>query len=73
METLKVGFIGAGFIARFQAIALKTVRGVEIAGITKRKNSEDVAAFVRDNGLGDCKIYPTIAELCENASLSSRK
>jgi len=65
-ETLKVGFIGAGFIAKFQAIALKMVRGIEIAGITKRKNSEQIAAFVRDNGLGDCKIYSTIAERCNN-------
>lgn len=66
MQTLKIGFIGAGFVAKFHAIALKMVRGIEIAGIYKRKNAEAVAAFVRENGLGDCKVYNTIAELCNS-------
>jgi len=28
METLKTGFVGAGFVANFHATALKLVRGV---------------------------------------------
>jgi ornithine cyclodeaminase/alanine dehydrogenase-like protein (mu-crystallin family) len=33
-QTFKVGLVGAGFIARFQTLALRQVRGIEIAGIT---------------------------------------
>ena len=29
---MKLGFIGAGFIARFQSVAIGQVRGLEIAG-----------------------------------------
>lgn len=62
---MKVGFIGAGFIARFQAVAISQVRGLEIAGVLKRSGSEAFAAFCRDNRLGDARIYNSIAELAD--------
>ena len=36
-ETMKLGFIGAGFIARFQSVAIHQVRGLEIAGLLRRR------------------------------------
>ena len=30
---MKLGFIGSGFIARFQAVAISQVRGLQIAGL----------------------------------------
>lgn len=62
---MKIGFIGAGFIARFQAVAIEQVRGLEIAGMTRRRGSEALAAFCRQRGLGDAKIYDSIAELAK--------
>ena len=53
---MKLGFIGAGFIARFQAVAVRQVRGLEIAGILKRRGAEALAGFCRDHRLG-AKIY----------------
>lgn len=69
MQTLKLGFIGAGFVAKFHAIALTQVRGIELAGIYKRGGAEEVAGFAKENGLGDCKIYSTVAELCNNCDV----
>ena len=66
MQTLKLGFIGAGFIAKFHAIALTQVRGVELAGIYSLAGAEELAGFAKENGLGDCKVYSTVAELCNN-------
>lgn len=60
---MKVGFIGAGFITRFQAIAIHQVRGLEITGVLKRNGSDAFAAFCRDNRLNEARIYDSIAEL----------
>jgi len=66
METLKLGFIGAGFIGNFQAQALKQVRGLELVGVYALKWADKLVEFAQANGLGDCKVYPNVAELCKN-------
>jgi len=66
METLKLGFIGAGFIGNFQATAMKQVRGLELVGVYALKWAEKLVEFAQANGLGDCKVYPNVAELCKN-------
>lgn len=60
---MRIGFIGAGFIARFQAAAIEQVRGLEIAGLLRRRGSEALAAVCRSRGLGEARIYDSIAEL----------
>ncbi len=45
METLKLGFIGAGFIGNFQATAMKQVRGLELVGVYALKWAEKLAEF----------------------------
>jgi predicted dehydrogenase len=69
METLKLGFIGAGFIGNFQATAMKQVRGLELVGVYALKWAEKLATFAKTNGLGDCKVYPNVAELCKNCDV----
>jgi len=69
VETLKVGFIGAGFIARFQATAMKMVRGSDLVGVYSLERAEELAAFTEANGLGECTIYPNVAELCDNCEV----
>ena len=66
METLKLGFIGAGFVANFHATALKQVRGADLVGIYALKGAEELAKSATANGLGDCRVYPNVAELCKN-------
>jgi len=62
---MRIGFVGAGFIARFHAVAIEQVRGLEIAGMTRRRGSEALAAFCRERGLGEAKICDSIGELAE--------
>ena len=69
MQTLKLGFIGAGFIGNFQATALKQVRGAELVGVYALKWAGKLAEFAKANGLGDCKVYPNVAELCKNCDV----
>ena len=69
MQTLKLGFIGAGFIGNFQATAMKQVRGLELVGVYALKWAEKLAKFAQENNLGDCKVYPNVAELCKNCDV----
>jgi predicted dehydrogenase len=69
MQPVRLGFIGAGFIARFHAVALKQVRGVELAGVTSPNRAAEFAELARKMGLGDCKAYKTVAELCRNCDV----
>ncbi|MCH8205253.1 MAG: Gfo/Idh/MocA family oxidoreductase [Candidatus Hydrogenedentes bacterium] len=65
MDSLRLGFIGAGFLANFQAEALKHVRGVDLVGVVAPEGAEALADFARKNGLGDCAACPSIEELCK--------
>lgn len=69
MQGLRLGFIGAGFIARFHATALKQVRGVELAGVVSPNRAGEFAEFARKSGLGECNAYKTVAELCRNCDV----
>nr|NIP24625.1 Gfo/Idh/MocA family oxidoreductase [Phycisphaerae bacterium]NIP52406.1 Gfo/Idh/MocA family oxidoreductase [Phycisphaerae bacterium]NIS51399.1 Gfo/Idh/MocA family oxidoreductase [Phycisphaerae bacterium]NIU09014.1 Gfo/Idh/MocA family oxidoreductase [Phycisphaerae bacterium]NIU56674.1 Gfo/Idh/MocA family oxidoreductase [Phycisphaerae bacterium] len=69
MQTLKLGFIGAGFIGNFQATAMKQVRGLELVGVYALKWAEKLAKFAQENNLGDCRVYPNVAELCKNCDV----
>jgi predicted dehydrogenase len=66
---MKLGFIGAGFVARFQAEAVRQVRGLEIAGILKRRGAEALAGFCRSNRLGDALVYNSIAEMAKHVDV----
>lgn len=66
MSNFKLGFVGAGFISKFQATALQWVRGVDLAGVYALKGSEELAAFSKKTGVGDCAVYGSVAELCKN-------
>lgn len=66
---MKLGFVGAGFVARFQALALEQVRGLEIAGIVKRRGAEALAAFCHRHRLGEAKLYDSIAEMARQVEV----
>ncbi|MBN1844762.1 MAG: Gfo/Idh/MocA family oxidoreductase [Sedimentisphaerales bacterium] len=69
MESLKVGCIGAGFIAHFQATAMTMVRGMELGGVYSLKGAERLASFARENNLGTCRICSSVAELCQHCDV----
>ncbi len=67
-ETLKLGMIGAGFVANFHALSLKQVRSIELAGVMSVDNllSEKLAKSARENGIGKCVVYDTVSDLANN-------
>lgn len=65
MKTLKLGFIGSGFIANFLAVAMKQVRHCEISAILNRSGASELADFARKSRLGDPVICNSITELCK--------
>jgi predicted dehydrogenase len=67
--SLKLGFVGCGFIAGFHARAIESVRGMEIAGLTSRTPPTGLAEQIRDRGLGDATIYDTVEELTANVDV----
>jgi predicted dehydrogenase len=66
---MRLGFVGAGFIARFQAVAIQQVRGLEIGALLKRRGSEVLANFCRAEGLGEAKICDSVGELAKHCDV----
>ena len=66
---LKVGFVGAGFVAKFHATALCSVRGAEVAGVTALAGAEALSQEIRGLGIGAGTVYPTVSELCKHVDV----
>lgn len=63
MTILKLGIIGAGFVAHFHARAIQQVRSIEIAGVYALDRAQNLSDFVRKNNLGEGRVYSSIAEM----------
>ena len=61
---LKIGMIGAGFVAGFHERALQSVRGAELAGLCAPEGADDLARRAREDGLGKPEVYKNTAQLC---------
>jgi len=66
---LRYGIVGGGFISAFQVKSLRQVRGVEVAGLVSRNPPESLAAYVRENDLGEGKIYSSIKEMAPHVDV----
>jgi len=66
MHTLKLGLVGAGFVAKFHVRALTQVRSVQVAGITAVAGAEALSAVVQAHGLGEGIVYPNVAAMAEH-------
>jgi predicted dehydrogenase len=64
--SFRLGLTGAGFIARFQVAAMRQVRGVEIAGVTRHRGSDSLCAMARELGLGTPRVYGSVREMAKN-------
>lgn len=69
MQPLRYGIVGGGFITLFHLRALEQVRGVEVAGIVSRRPPEQAAAYVRDRGLGEGRIFKSITEMAPHVDV----
>jgi predicted dehydrogenase len=64
---LKVGIIGAGFVANFHARALQSVRGVEVSAIYALKGAEELRDRAIAAGIGRPVVCDSIQDLCQKA------
>lgn len=64
-QTLRVGFVGTGFIAHFHLKSMVGVRNVEVTGVFSRKaeNRETFAKEVETLGLGSCRTHESLEAL----------
>ena len=63
---LKIGCVGAGFVARFQTTAMKQVRGIELAGVTALQGAAELAAYAGRIGVGNPDVFHTVAEMAKH-------
>jgi predicted dehydrogenase len=61
-----MGFVGAGFIARFQLQAMKQVRGIEVVGVTARKGGPALAKLAHKMGFGELLVYKSVSEMAKH-------
>ena len=66
---MKLGMIGAGFLARFQAVAMMQVRGLELGALLNRGGTQELARFSQENNLGPAKIYDSITEMAKQVDI----
>jgi predicted dehydrogenase len=66
METIKLGYVGAGFVANFHTRALRQVRNVEIAGVVALDRAEQLSQTIRKNGLGAGQVYGSVGEMAKH-------
>jgi predicted dehydrogenase len=69
MRAIRFGMVGGGFITMFHLRALEQVRGVEVAGLVSRRPPEQAAQYVRQHGLGEGRIFPSIKEMAPHVDV----
>ncbi len=70
-KVLKLGFVGAGFVAKFHARAMMQVRDLEIAGVVSRTaaSARSFAKLVKDTGLGEGTVYADAGEMAQHVDM----
>ncbi|QCI66820.1 Gfo/Idh/MocA family protein [Phreatobacter stygius] len=72
-DPLRLGMIGAGFMAQFHLRALIGVRNVVLAGVvsTTAARREALAAEANAAGLGPCRAYPDLQAMLESGAVDA--
>lgn len=68
-HSLRFGYIGAGFVAKFHLQAVRNVRGIKVTGVTALDRAGELAALARDWGVGDAVVYDSIAEMAKHVDV----
>ena len=72
-KSIGIGFVGGGFITRFHIQSLIGVRNCEVLGVMSRTHSsaEEAAALSRTIGVGDAKVFKTVAEMVASPDIDA--
>lgn len=70
---LGIGFVGAGFVARFHIQSLIGVRDADVTGVTapKRVHAEQAAALAGELGVGQARVHATAADLAADPAVDA--
>ncbi|HET6566663.1 MAG TPA: Gfo/Idh/MocA family oxidoreductase, partial [Rhodothermales bacterium] len=70
-QTLGVGFIGSGFIARFHLLSWQAVRDADVLGVysPNREHAEGAAGYARSLHLGDTRAYSSITDMVADPAI----
>jgi predicted dehydrogenase len=70
---LGVGFVGAGFVTRFHIESLQGVRDADVAAVAAptREHAEAAAALARRLGVGDPRVYGSVAEMVADPAVDA--
>src|SRR3954447_20299554 len=73
LPTLRIGFVGSGFIAHFHLQSLTGVRNAIVAGVTspRKERREALAARANELGLGPCRAYDSIAAMLASGEVDA--
>jgi predicted dehydrogenase len=64
---MKVGIVGAGFVAKFHVRALASVRGVTVVAVYALKGAQELAQMCSELGLGQPAVCNSIKDLCRRS------
>ena len=72
-DVLRVGFVGAGFIANFHLEALVAVRNVQVSGIVSPRAEPREAAAAKSGalGLGPCRAFGSIEAMLASGEVDA--
>jgi predicted dehydrogenase len=65
-RSLKYGFVGAGFNAKFHLAAIRQLRGIEVAGVTSVAGAPEFAKLAADWGLGETAVFDSVGEMARH-------
>ena len=70
---LGIGFIGAGFVARFHIRSLVGVRDADVTAVMSptRDSAESAALLARDLGVGDPKVYDNVTDMARDLDVDA--
>jgi len=72
-KALGIGFIGAGFMARFHVLSLVGVRDADVAGVfaPTRAHAEALASEARALGVGEPRVHASVTELVADPAVDA--
>jgi len=72
-NTLRIGFVGSGFIAHFHLRSFEGVRNASIAGVYSphREHREALAHAVNDAELGPCRAYDSLSAMVRSGEVDA--
>ena len=73
IDTLRIGLIGSGFIAKFHLQSLIGVRNVVVTGVysTTAARREAAARLANELGLGPCRAYDSLAAMASSGAVDA--